>query len=150
MSEFQKGVSWQAGDAVTEDKLQQMVANDDWLFEHTATLRYTAYGMQNPVTENLKIAAGSILFPPNKTSDKMSRAVAFDGFFSQNCNPIVIVQAVITPGTDPRVMTAVHGLRKRHLPNSQGFRVIVSHELTKNNSLHFGKDTYLHWIAFGY
>lgn len=120
-------------------KLNQMASNDQWLFENSPRMLYSAYGVRR--AEGLKIASGTILFPPY--TSVVERTAEFGTFFSTACNPIVVVGGAIAPA-------GVHWPSIRGLgggqPDHRGFICRVN--TTEGAAM--GSNFYIPWIAVGF
>lgn len=150
MAEFKKGISWLGGNSVDETKLQQMVSNDEYLFDHIIPVRYQGYGSE-PVVEGMKIACGTSNVPPAPKTDQISHRVKFGNYFTMGSLPIVQATMSVHPGKDNRTMVVIHGLSPGEIrPTHEGFTAVISHELVAKNANHFGVPQWVHWIAIGY
>ncbi len=146
MAEFSKGIEWDEGDVVTEAKMQKMVANDLFLYQHRIPIKVKPF-RRNTHTEGVKIASGSIQFSPSKRHT-IRRQISFGNYFSVGCRPVIVVTPGISRGLDASVMTAIHGINA-NIPDHRGFVVFLSRPSERKAS-GFGKGTYLNWIAIGW
>lgn len=144
---FHKNIQWVEGDAITEAKMQRMVANDMWLYDHLIKMKVNP-AIGNNVSEGLKIAAGHVKLNPRKAMT-ISKTVSFGSeYFSAKCRPIILATLNTTRQGNPDVFLTIEGLRT-NLPDRRGFRVTVSREPEKKKK-GFGRGMYVHWIAIGW
>jgi hypothetical protein len=144
MTQPYKPVSW-TEEPMSVDKLNQMTNNDQWLFENTPRMRYSAYSLTKP--SGLKILS-TYAFIPRTLNRTLSRNVYFGSFFSVGCQPILAVSPVST-GTQRRFFTAVNGIG-RAVPDHTGATItLTASELNPKNDkiLH---SVYVHVIAVGW
>lgn len=87
-------VSWN-GEAVTNDKLNQMANNDQYLFERTPTVRYSNTGANVVRDDAMKIMAGKAPIVVS-TTDNVDVNIYFGSYFTAGTHPIVT--ATYEPG----------------------------------------------------
>lgn len=111
-------VTWSSGDAITPDKLNAMVGNDQYLFDKSIDAKHTFEGAER--ASGIKIWAGNGRFERTGTTRSVLN-FNWDGFFSSGCNPIVNV----TQGRRDRnrIWIAVSGPGADNWPNSRGCEV---------------------------
>lgn len=140
-----KPTSWSSGEQITREKLNQMCANEQWIFENQPNAFYNAHGIKK--TSGLKIMAGYTSFGSNKARH-IEKDVLFGNFFSVGCKPIVVLEPVILKQS--RIHTAIRGISSEKYPDHRGFRCVLdADELSsKRNYFHYG--TVVYFIAIGY
>lgn len=140
-----KPTSWSVGEQITREKLNQMTANDQYIFENQPNAFYNAHGIKK--TTGLKIMAGYVYIAGGKAKH-YQKAVYFGNFFSVGCKPIVVTGQVIQKQS--RIHCIIRGLTGEYWPDHRGFTAVVdSDELsTKSNYFHYGVN--VQFIAVGY
>jgi hypothetical protein len=136
-----KPVSWSPNELITEDKLDQIANNSQWLFENTPRVSYNAFNLNR--TTGVKIACGTVLFNGSKTAYQ-TKPVYFSNFFSAASKPIVTT-GVISFQRRTFVVTNGFGV---YSPDSRGFEMIVECESTSVNKIE--RDFYVSWMAMGF
>lgn len=147
MSTSYRPTTW-GDEYISADKLNQMAANDQYLFERTPTVYYNANGVSKR-TGGMKIAAGQLIVPANKKISAVHREYHFGSFFSQGCRPVVTTGMCMTSGGRYHITIAGLG-NNSALPDHRGvrFRVIANPLNSKDNKiLH---RVVVSWIAVGW
>lgn len=147
MSTSYRPVNW-ANEFISSDKLNQMAANDQYLFERTPTVYYNSSGVSKR-TGGMKIMSGTVIFPINKRVSTLTKEVHFGSFFSQGCRPVVTTGMCMTSGGRYNITVASLG-NNSALPDHRGvrFRVIANPMNSKDNKvLH---KVVVSWTAVGY
>jgi hypothetical protein len=139
-----KVLSWSPNDPITDEKLQGMVDNDNYLRDNMTRSQYAASG----VTKNtgVKIASGFALIAARKGREA-SRQVGFSNYFSDGSHPIITTSPV---SRAQRMIWVTHqGLGSNLLPTRDGFVVVVNIDSTtkKKNITH---NFYVAWHALGF
>lgn len=130
------------GEQITQQKLQQMANNDQWLFENSSRVRYN-YGVVRD--SQVKIIAGKTPYPAT-TNDNIDVYVYFGSFFSASCKPVVA--ASVEPGLGT-IGLSIAGLTFGAEMDYRGFRGHVYQDYYElRNSLQYAG--WVHWIAVGY
>lgn len=143
-TEFQV-VSWQPRDVVSNDKLDAMVNNDQWLRDNTPRARYSGNGVQKDT--GIRIASGLALIPAGgKAADKAAN-VNFNNYFSESCIPIVTTG--IVSGTQRQLFVTIDGPGSGLQPTRDGFQV-HAHVVSSSKSKKFTKNIYISWHALGF
>lgn len=137
-----KPVSWNS-EPVTQQRLQQMANNLQWLYENNARVRYSAAGI---VRDNgIKIIAGKTPIPVS-AADFTDCYVYFGSFFTAGCQPAVTVSlADMTYGQRKIVVS-------RGLGGNIDHRGFIAH-VSSNEPPGYAADIrggWLHWMAVGY
>lgn len=140
-------VNWSPNELLGQDKLDQMNANMQWLYDNSMRGYYTLPGGTRRV-EGLRIAAGRVLITARKTDDA-SANVNFNNLFTSGCQPIVTTGIVANFG-QPRIFCVINGLGTDIQPDNRGFQVYVNiaADLKKNDTIK--KSFYVNWQALGY
>jgi len=137
-------VAW-SKEPVSIEKLQQMVSNDQALFEMKPTTAIKHNGISR--SKGMKILAGSQLFQPTKTFSTTSR-IYFGNYFSAGCYPIVIAGLMSAPQTGLNVATK--GIGGAKLVDHRGFEGYVWTDDRKGNKGTIQQPYYLTYIAVGF
>ena len=138
-------MSWSNDDPITDIKMNKMTGNDQYLYEKSINAAWMHEGQE--VTQGIKIWAGTGRFPlePAKTS---VLPVAFNGFFSAACNPIVTA----TPGRRNmnRLWVSVRGPGDSNWPTSAGCEVHGIMDPDTPDNYVFSINIPVHIIAVGW
>jgi len=139
-----KPISW-SDRSVSQEKLQQMANNDQWLFENSPRMRYSVAG--NVRDSGIKIIAGKTSYGPTNGPDYEDVNIYFGNFFSAACKPVV----TSTVGVD-----IASGLRKYIVNRGFGgeidYRGFIAH-VTAHEPPGYSASIpggWLHWIAVGF
>jgi len=111
-------VTWSSGDAITPQKMNAMVGNDQYLFNKAIDAKYNFEGVER--SDGIKIWAANGRFERTGTTRSI---LQFDwsGFFSSGCNPIV--NATVGRRDRNRLWVSVKGPGADNWPNSRGCEV---------------------------
>lgn len=139
-----KPTSWGENEPAWASKLNDMTANDQWLFENSPRMLYTAYSMRR--TEGIKIASGILYCLPSPSGIQQHR-VEFGPFFSEGCKPVVVTG--LMHNGEVRMTFGVANLNGGPYVDHRGFSLLggaIHHEKSKA----FTKGFWIPWIAIGY
>lgn len=139
-----KPVSWTGGEPTFGKKLATMANNEQWLFENTPRMRYSAHGVTR--NEGIKVAAGIKMIVPNNQNHHIA-TVDFGAFFSSACFPVVVVGGIINRQT-VRCHTGARALSGLQI-DSRGFEVIATADNTHVGD-YVPSNFYIPWIALGF
>lgn len=138
-------ISFNADEPITDDKMNQLSSNVQWIYENTPRVFYNAHGLKK--TGGTKILAGMALAPATRTT-LSTVTVYFGTFFSQGCKPIVVA----TPNTltvRTRLQTVVSGIGTGY-PDHRGAEIkITTDEYASASNLH-AVVLPVNWIAVGW
>ncbi len=139
-----KPVSWQDNEPLFTSKLNQMTNNEQWLYENTPRMLYTAGALKR--SAGVKLASGILLCNPSP-SGVQQHVVYFGSFFSQSCSPTVVTQLVHQG--EVRITFGVKGIGQQSIDH-RGFEVLggaIHHSSTwKAMTRRF----WINWIAVGF
>lgn len=138
-----KAVSWSDNEPLFTSKLNQMANNDQWLYEHTPRMLYTAYNQRK--ADGLKIASGILMCHP-APSGIQQHVVYFGSFFSEACTPVVVT-GLMHQG-EVRMTFGVKGIGQTYVDH-RGFELLggaIHHGTAKA----FTKIFWVPWIAMGF
>lgn len=138
-----QSVSWTDNEPIFTSKLNAMANNDQWLFENTPRMLYTAYNSK--LTQSLKIACGIILCEPSSTGIQ-NHTVQFGSFFAQSCKPVVVTG--LQHQGEVRLHWGVKGIGTTYVDN-RGFEILGGADVT-GKWTRMTKRFWIHWIAMGY
>lgn len=138
-----RAIAWMPNEVISDDKVNQMASNVQWLYEYTPRALFTDSGLTRE--EGVKIASGKVRFNKRK-SDSASEEVRFNSFFSTYCQPN-ITTGLISSG-QRKIWLAVEGLGDE-LPDHRGFRIGVTMEYGKKKDK-IANRFWVHWQAMGY
>lgn len=139
-----KVISWAPLDPITDEKLDAMVSNDNWLRDNMLKGRYDANGVTRET--GLRMASGLALITSGKRAQK-SRNVSFDTFFSESCKPIVTTG--IVSSAQRQIHATIDGPGNKRQPTRDGFQVHVFVQ-SKNKKKKISRNFYVSWHALGY
>lgn len=139
-----KVVSWSPRDPITDEKLDNMVNNDNWLRDHQVRGRYSANGVRFDV--GIRMASGLALITSSKSADR-NKSVSFGNYFSEGCKPIVTTG--IVSSSQRQIFASIDGPGSKPQPTRDGFQVHV-HVNSKNKRRKITKNFYVSWHALGY
>jgi hypothetical protein len=143
-SEEFKVVSWSPLDPITDEKLDAMVQNDNWLRDNMTRAQYSANSVQRDI--GVRIASGLALITSGKKADA-SRDVVFGSYFSESCKPIVTTGVVSSHHR--QVFATVDGPGSAPQPTRDGFTVHVVVTATSGPKK-IKRNFYVAWHAIGY
>ncbi len=138
-----KPLSWQDNEPLFTKKLNQMANNDQYLYENTPRMLYTAYNQRR--TEGMKIATGILYCLPNPSGVQQHK-VYFGSFFSEACTPVVVTG--LNHQGEVRMTFGTKGLNGTYIDH-QGFELLggaIHHGTAKA----FTKPFWIPWIAVGF
>lgn len=139
-----RAVSWAPSDLITEDKMDQMAANMNWLRDNTPRGHYRAHGVNKK--DQIKIAAGLALITARKQRHA-ARRVSFGNFFTPRSRPIVTTGVISSKNR--QVHVTIDGIGQLH-PDHTGFDVHVMVEGTNKKNNRILRNMYISWQALGY
>jgi len=139
-----KVVSWAPLDPITDEKLDAMVNNDNYLRDNMVRGRYGANGVNRDT--GIRIASGLALITSGKSADK-TKYVDFGNYFSDSCNPIVTTG--IVSGSQRQIYATIDGPGSKAQPTRDGFQVHV-HVNSSNKKKKISRNFYVSWHAIGF
>lgn len=137
-------VSWSPRDPITDDKLDAMVSNDNWLRDNMMRGNYTANNVNRDA--GLRIIGGLALITSGKSASK-SKEVSFGDHFSESCKPIVTTGTVSS--AQRQIDVTIDGPGTKKQPTRDGFEVHV-HVQSNNKKKKIQRNFYVSWHALGY
>lgn len=143
MAEF-KVISWSPLDPITDEKLDAMVSNDNYLRENMVTGLYSGNGVSRAT--GVRIASGLVQITASK-SNQQTRSVSFGNFFSQACKPIVTTG--VMSNSHRQVYATFDGPGGAISPTRDGFRVTVNVDAASKNKK-IKRNFYVSWHAIGF
>lgn len=143
MSEF-KVVSWAPLEPITDEKLDAMVSNDNWLRENMLSGQYKGHGVSK--TTGVKIVSGLVMMPAGK-ANQVTKNVNFGNFFSTSCRPIVTTG--IVSSFHRMIFATIDGPGSALHPTNQGFQVHVYVDSTSKTKK-ISRSFYVSWLAIGF
>lgn len=139
-----KVVSWSPNDMLSDDKLDSMVNNDNWLRDNMALARYSANGVSRDT--GIRIASGLALITSRK-GPLAAKYVSFGNYFSDGCKPIVTTGVV--SGSQRQIHVTIDGPGSKPQPTRDGFDVHVYVD-SVNKVKNITRNFYVSWHALGY
>jgi len=140
-----KVISWSPNEPITDEKLDAMVSNDNWLKQNMVTGLYGAYSKRRD--EGVRITSGLVLITSRRQATA-SANVNFGGFFSPGCRPVVTT-GIISKG-QRRIFLTIDGPGTELHPTPQGFQVHVEIDAAKKAYLKIKRNFYVTWAAMGF
>lgn len=141
MTEY-KPFSWN-GQPITDERLNQMVGNTQYLFDHASAIRYSANGLTRDTA--LKIIVGKTPVEARTDRNYNFTNIYFGSFFTAGCKPIVVGTIEGTGGSHHRAHHVIQSLTAGSEIDHNGFIAITSTEAIKTWAA-----AWFHWTAFGY
>lgn len=138
-------VQWTDGEAADDVKLNQMAANDDYLYQNIIDGKYDAHGVVKD--SGLKIWSRVISIPPNH-KHVVSADVYFGTYFSAGCRPVIA--STLATADRVRSTVSIRALDGTRIPDNQGFRVVLYYINAEGQYLTFDYPQHIHIIAIGY
>lgn len=137
-------MSWN-GEPISQDKLNQMCNNTQWLYDRSPRIRYSISGLTRDT--GLKVLSGKTAFSADPSHDGLYVDTYFGSYFSSGCHPAVT--ATIEPiGGHQRKYASIMGLAGSEIDQT-GFRTaVVSIEAGVTSAIDAGG--WIHWTAVGY
>ena len=143
-SEEFKVISWSPLDPITDEKLDAMVSNDNWLRDNMARAQYAANGVHRDV--GVRIASGLALITAGTKAAK-SKDVNFGSYFSESWKPIVTTG--IVSASQRQIFATIDGPGSAPQPTRDGFQVHVFVPATSGRKK-IQRNCYVSWHAIGY
>lgn len=140
-----KVISWSPNEPITDEKLDAMVSNDNWLKTKMVQGNYSAYNKKRD--EGLRIAGGLALITSRKAANAQ-KSVGFNDFFSPGCRPIVTTG--IVSKSQRQIFVTVDGPGNQLHPTKDGFQVFVHVDAWDKKNKKISRNFYVSWIALGY
>ena len=144
-SEEFKVVSWAPLDPITDEKLDAMVNNDNWLRDNMARAQYGANGVHRDT--GVRIASGLVLMTAGKGITRNKR-VSFGSYFSESCKPIVTTGIVST--AQRQIHVTIDGPGNSVQPTRDGFQCYCYVVVPKKGNKKITRNFYVSWHALGY
>lgn len=139
-----KIVSWSPIDIITDEKLDAMVSNDNWLKDNMPSAQYNAYGLKR--TTGVKFLSGIARIAASK-SNVNSVSVDFGGIFTASCRPIVTTG--INSTSQRMVYVTFDGPGSEAHASSRGFQ-LTAYVDSVSKVKKITRNIYVNWIAIGY
>lgn len=139
-----KVISWAPLDPITDEKLDAMVSNDNWLRDNMMRGRYSGHGVSRET--GVKLLSGLALITSDKSANK-SVNVSFGTYFSESCKPIVTTG--IVSSSQRQIWAVINGPGSKPHPTRDGFQVKV-HVNSKSKKKKISRNFYVSWHALGY
>lgn len=151
-----KTITFDDGDVITLDTLDQMQSNLQWIKDNSPRSR-TFLSDDTWMSTRTVILAGKVKINPNKKSDTGKAIVHLPPLFDPACTPMVTTGIIAT--WTRKIHCTVTGLGAASLPSAAGFEVYANVGLEnmkakkvadrkKNDKLK--KPVWISWIAYGY
>lgn len=139
-----KATTW-GDEPVYKDKLNQMVNNDQWIYENMPRVNFSTYGIKR--TNGIKVLAG-IAIAPAALSVNSKTTYNFGTFFSSGCKPVIVTGTQPTSGRG-RYHVVFRGIGTPY-PDHRGMEVTASTDelVAKNNVM--DARVYVHFVAIGW
>lgn len=144
-SEEFKVISWSPLDPITDEKLDAMVSNDNWLRDNMARAQYGSNGVHRDV--GVRIASGLALITNSGSKASKSTNVNFGSYFSENCMPIVTTG--IVSSSQRQIFATIDGPGSSKQPTRDGFQVHVF-VVDTGGKKKMRRNFYVSWHAIGY
>jgi hypothetical protein len=140
-----KVVSWSPNDVITDEKLGNMVFNDDWLKDNRMAGKYK--GNSVSIDTGIKLLVGIATIGSSKSANA-SKAVDFENHFTEGCKPNVTTG--IISSTQRQIFVTVDGPGNKAQPTRDGMQIHVHVESSNKKKKKITDMFYVHWQAVGY
>jgi hypothetical protein len=138
-----KPVNWNPNEIVSEEKMDQIANNVQWVKENKPDALYTLpQGTKR--YSGVKVCGGRAIIPPNAKSDTANVRVRFSNFFTSRCQPLITTGVVSNHIRTFCIVNGINGL----IPDDTGFEIQVMKFSQKQENIN--KTFYVNWIALGY
>lgn len=141
-----RAVNFQPNALLTEELLDQLASNQNYLYQMTPRAKYTMGG--NNRTEGIKLLSGRTLIAATKNNTQAA-SVGFGNFFSAGSLPNVAIAPVSNYGR--RYFVTICGFGGNMNIDNRGFSMFVALDaqtVKKNDKI--ARSFYISWIAMGY
>lgn len=141
-----RAVNFQPDQLLTEELLDQLASNENYLYEMTPRAQYTYDGINTQ--SGIKLMSGRTLIAATKENHQAT-TVGFGNFFSSGSNPNVAVATVSNHSR--RFFVTIEGWGHTLAIDNRGFNVFVYLDAqTKKKNDKIPRSFYISWIAMGY
>lgn len=140
-------MSFNKDDIVTNNDLDQMQANLQWLKDNTPRSRFFRENTDT-TSDDMVLVSGRVSIDKSKESQTAIKSIRFGRAFASNCRPNVSLGIVCQPGMNVHVV--VNGPDNQLLPNSSGFQIKAYVPGTSKKTWKINKDFHVCWQAVGY
>jgi hypothetical protein len=137
-----KRLNWARREEITSEKLNDMVGNDDWLFQNMITGYYNVYGVVRE--SGLTMRAGYVKAQATE-QNSFSVIQYFPKPFLPGTRPVVVCSLLSNAGT--KITIAVKGLDDRAVPDHRGFVTIWNQFRDPGSATLFSGDMWASYIA---
>lgn len=141
-----KPISFSPGELLTRAKMNQITANQQWIFENFPRTKYDAFGVKR--TSAMKIACGAVLLGSTKYGMRF-KTVYFGTFFSTGCRPIIMTNVLSRYGAR-RLYANLDGFGSAIHPDHRGFNIALNPDPRGNGKYRVWKSVWVHWMAIGF
>lgn len=131
------------GEPLTNDKLNQMCNNEQYLFDRATKIRYSVNGLIRET--GLKVLAGKTPFPARRDANFIYVNVSFGNFFTAGCHPVVTATVEATSGSLHRSKVVLQKQGSSDIDNA-GFVAVV----TGDTYAYLAVGGWVHWTAVGF
>lgn len=143
-----KEMDFRRGDIITQEDMDQMQTNLQWLYEHTPRgLFYTRTG--KTTTSKISVVGGRVAIPKNTKSDTRQVRVTFPArAFASNCHPHVTTG--IVADQQFRIFSTVAGPGGIGVPTNTGCTIKINIGAIHKVNDSVLKEFFVVWHAFGF
>jgi hypothetical protein len=138
-------INWAPNEIITEDKMDQMANNVQWIKENKPDALYTLPGGTKRYT-GVKIAGGRVMIPPHPKTDTATATIRFGDFFTNRCQPIITTGILSNHIMTFCITNGINGL----IPDNTGFEIHAKYFSDGKKKSTIGKSFYIQWQALGY
>jgi hypothetical protein len=138
-----RAFTFQPYELVTDDMMNQVSANVQWLYENSPRVLYTSGRLKRK--EGVRICSGKVAFQKQK-DDQAQVTVHFSDFFSRFCEPNITL-GLLSQGEN-KIFVSHSGINSL-IPNHTGFRIRVEVAAEKKRDK-IAKQFYVSWQAMGH
>lgn len=140
-----RAVNFQPNQLLTEDLLDQLASNQNYLFEMRASATWTGGSLRR--AEGVRLISGRSLIAATKRNYQ-GVTVGFGNYFSAGCTPNITATPVST--SQRRYFITINGIGTLY-PDNRGFQIYAFLDAqTPKKQNKIAKSFYVSWIAMGY
>lgn len=134
-----------SGEALPKEKFDQIVSNQQWLFDNLTKVRYNSGAV---IRDNaLKMLCGKSPFPARSDANYVYVTVNFGTFFTAGCQPILVASVEGNGGSNHKVIVVPVSRAGLNIPiDHNGMTLVVSGPQYTN----IPRNGWINWMAVGY
>ena len=141
-----KALSFEKNEALTQDMINQVYNNYQWIWENSPKARVK--GTAGRQRANVVVVGGKTHITQSRKYDIGSARVLFGDFFHPTCHPHITTG--IINGQQAKVFCTLSGLYGRDYPDHNGFEIVVNVAAILRSRDEVGRHMWVAWMATGF